>query len=309
MKIKLKYIASAAFALTLLLTAGDAKAQNEGPIVLDPLFEYPIAPDELVSLTDRSNWLMRHFWDSFDFKSKATVDQNALNHAFAVYIAPMPYADLKEVQESTAQLLKKIQKNPALLTQFTKAAEEALYGQRAKVWIDAVYMDYLKAYLGNKKIKDIRKVRYRRQLELLQNSQAGQRAKNFNFTKADGSAANYHPVSTPTVIEFGNPGCDDCRMSRLKMESDAKFSSMVEKGLVNVLFIIPDAEEGWQKDVANYPQKWSVGTSDEVADIYDIRLSPTFYVIGKDGNIVAKNISVDKAMSLAISQVEESESK
>lgn len=293
------------YLITALLFAVNTTAliaQDDAPIVIDPVFEYPIAPDEIEGLTEKSNWLMKHFWDNFDFKTKGTVDQNALNHAFSVYIAPMPYSDVKDVEESVANLIKKIQKNPVLLTQFMKAAEESLYGQRAKMWIDPVYIEFLKAYTSSKKIKDIRKIRYKRQLNILENSLQGNKAPEFKFTKRDGSAGVYRPMSTPTLIEFGNPECDDCRMTRLKLESNAKFSSLVDKGLINVLFIIPDAGEGWENDVAGYSDKWVVGASEEVSDIYDIRLSPSLYVIGKDGKIVAKNVSLDKAISLTIEQ-------
>ena len=271
-------------------------------ITIEPLFEYPVAPEEIESLVDKSNWLMQHFWDNMDFKSKAAVDQTALNDAFRVYAFPMQWAEKTEVDKSVDGMLKLLEKNPTLLLQFTKAAEEALYGQRAKVWIDEVYMKYLQSYLKNKKIGAARKKRYERQYKLLSNSLLGTTPSSFTFTTPVGNPGKFEPIGVYTIIEFGDPDCDDCRHAKLKMETDIKFSSLVERGLVNVMFIIPDPSEGWQTQLTGYPSNWVVGGSDDVSDILDIRTSPSFWVIGKDGKIKAKNVSVEQAMNLAMQE-------
>ncbi|MDE5869058.1 MAG: DUF5106 domain-containing protein, partial [Muribaculaceae bacterium] len=110
------------------IRAQSSAAEENGVIYIEPLFTYPVAPEDIVSLGDKSNWLMQHFWDSFDFKSKKAVDQNALNDAFSVYSHPMIWADKDVVLKSTDNLINNISKNPVLMLQFTKAAEENLYG-------------------------------------------------------------------------------------------------------------------------------------------------------------------------------------
>lgn len=282
-------------------TTGDSG--NQG-IVIDQLFEYCTAPDELVSLEERSDYIMKHFWDNMNFKSGKAVDQYALTHAFSVYSSAMPYASREAVEQSTKELIKKLQKNPALLLQFTKAAEENLYGNRAQFWVDEIYIPFLQALVNAKKIDKVRKIKYERQLKLLSNSQPGTIAPNFTFTKPDGTPGRYFPMRTPTLIEFGSPTCHECRMARLKLESNVALQNAVNNGQVSILFIIPEEEDDWQNKVSSYNSKWAVGSSDDVADIYDIRLSPTFYVIGNDGKIIAKNITADNAVSLLMDQIE-----
>lgn len=288
--------ALAAFAM---LAAATAPALRAEVIEIEPLFEYPVAPEEIPTLADKSNWLMQHFWDNMNFKQKTAVNQAALNDAFKVYTLPMQWADKTEVDKAVDAQLQKLQKNPTLLLQFTKAAEESLYGERAKVWIDEIYVKYLEAFLKNKKIPDARKIRYRKQLTQIKNSMVGNTAPSFDFTTPVGNPGKYEPIGVFTIIEFGDPDCDDCRMSKLKMETDIRFSSLVDRGLVNVVFIIPDPTEGWQTKVADYPSNWVVGASDTVSDILDLRTTPSFYVIGKDGKIMAKNVSVVQAKTMA----------
>lgn len=285
-----------------------ASAQD-ATMTIRPIFEYPEAPEELESLGDRSDWLMKHFWDKMNFKSKNAVDQNALNHAFKVYTATMPYAELNVANASIASLLNNLRKNPVLLLQFTKAAEESIYGPRADMWIDEVYIKFLRELIANKKIDENRKLRYRRQLATLEASQPGKAAPVFSFTTPAGKESKYFPMATPTIIEFGNPTCDDCRHAALKMSVNATLSKMVDKGEVNVLFIIPDADDNWQSSLSSYDSKWAVGASDSVADIYDIRLTPTFYVVGRDGLIKAKNIPVQEAIQTVIDEVKSTSSQ
>ena len=286
----------------MLTTTCTASAQEQ--LKVQALFEYPVAPEELPTMTGKSNWLMQNFWNPLDLKSKQAVDQAALNHAFKVYVTPMRWADRDVSLSSVDNLVKQLQKNPTLLLQFTKAAEENLYGPRADVYIDEVYIKFLEGIVKQKKISELQRSRYDRQLKILSGSLQGSPAPHFEFERADGTIGEYYPMSTPTIIEFGDPDCTDCQLDKLRLDTNLKLSDAIDKGKVNVMFIMPAPPEGWQEKVNGYPSKWVVGASEDIDDIYDIRLTPTFYVIGGDGTIAAKNITVDNAINVALSAAE-----
>ncbi len=270
---------------------------------IEPLFEYPTAPESLTSLVDKSNYLLEHFWDSMDFKATTAVDQNALNDAMKVYSVPLRWADLANAEASIDKLIEKISKNPTLLTQFTKASEEVLYGPRAEFWVDAVYTKFLEAFLKNKKIPAARKVKYEKQLRTLQNSMTGKPAPSFDFTGKNGKKEKYMAMSTPTIIIFGNPEDTDWRMTRLKMETNVPLRQAVDQGKLNILYIIPFKMENWEKEIANYPSTWTVGEAPEVSDIVDLRAEPSVYLIGGDTNIILKNVTVPTAVNEALKRV------
>lgn len=300
--------------LALLLGAGaTASAQeandsidliDQGVMYMDPLFEYPIAPEELTDFRAKCDWLAENFWNPLDIKTKEAVDQAKLNHAFQVYATTCQYATKEKVTAAVDKLLKSLQKNPMLLYQMTKAAEENIYGPRAEVWIDELYAKILTSALANKKFPKTKRARYELQLKQLNGSMIGNAPAMFDFVRPNGESAKYFPMSTPTIIIFGDPDCDDCRMGKLRMQSNIAFSKAVTDGKLNVLFIIPDAENGWEAKVADFPKNWTVGASDTVAEIYDMREIPEIYVVGSDGKIVEKNIGVMKAMETALSLLE-----
>lgn len=277
---------------------------DSGVMYIEPLFEYPIAPEEISEFTEKCNWLAENFWNSLDLKAKETVDQAKLNHAFKVYATPLQYAEKERVTAAVDRLMKNMQKNPMILYQFTKAAEENIYGPRAEVWIDELYVRILRAALANKKFPKSKRARYELQLKQLEGSLVGNAPAKFDFVRPNGDPAQFFPMSTPTIIIFGDPDCNDCRMGKLRMQANVAFSKAVTDGKINVLFIIPDADEGWQAKVSDFPKNWSVGASDTVADIYDIREIPEVYVIGPDGKVANKHISIMNAMSSALSFIE-----
>lgn len=295
MKPAIRKLFSATLAF-LALTVAPSPSQAQEIIEIEPLFEYPVAPEEMESMTDKSNYLVEHFWDALDLKSMGVVDQNALNHAFMVFSTPMRFADKEKTLQAVDKLLERIGKNPVLTIQFAKAAEEALYGPRSEVWIDEVYLRFLQALEKNKKVPAARKARYMQQLGSLSKSSAGMTAPLFSFTDAEGGKHGYFPMSTPTVIVFCDPTVADWRMWRMTLETNIPFMTAVEKGKVNVMFIVPQESGNWKEEVASYPKSWTVGIAPDIKSTYDIRLTPTVYVIDSKGKIADKNVNPARAV-------------
>lgn len=307
MNIKILAVSAALLCIGMPLSAqetDDSSALIEpGILYVEPLFEYPVAPEELSSFSDKCDWLAENFWNPLDLKTKDAVDQNKLNHAFKVYATTCQYAAKDKVTAAIDKLMKNLQKNPTLLFQMTKAAEETVYGPRAEFWIDELYARILSSALVSKKFPSSKRAKYELQLKQLQSSMIGETPARFEFVRSNGEQAQYFPMATPTIIIFGDPDCDECRMGKLKMQSNVEFSKAVTDGKINVLFIIPDPESGWQEKVADFPQNWNVGASETVGDIYDIREVPEIYVIDSDGKIVNKHIGVINAMATTLSLI------
>lgn len=282
----------------ILISVSTIKAHDDTSqqIVVTALFEYPVVPESIEDWTERNNWLIENFWEPLDFNQKS-VGQIQLNHAFKTWVVPMRFANKEVVLKTTDKLLSKLSKNPALLYQFTKAAEENLYSPTAEVWIDEVYLKFLKSISVNKKIDDIRKVRYKLQYEKLSNTLLGNTAKIFDFVERNGQKKEVYFNDKYTIIEFGHPDCTDCRIATIHLETDVQIAELIANGKLQVYYVIPDMDnEEWQMQVADYPQSWIVGASDEVEDIYDIRLSPTFYIMSPDKKIIAKNAPVEEVI-------------
>lgn len=283
------------------------------PIYITPLFEYPVAPEELPDLQSKSEYVLTHFWDNMDFGSKSTVDQNALNHAFEIYTAAMPYSSAEVAMGSVNTLIKKLKGNPTLTLQFTKAAEETLYGPRAEFWSDDIYGAFLKNVISDKDIAPIRKARYERQQKILNATAVGKKFPQLRLTLRDGRQREFKADKEWTLIEIGNPDCDDCRFAKTKLSMASDLQDLVEEGKLEILFIVADAVPEEQADLLNdfasYPEYWTPSISYGADDILDIRYTPSFYLLGKKGEILGKNMDVNAAIDKLRESVSESKAK
>ncbi len=276
-------------------------AQTEETFEIEPLFEYPMAPEDIPTLAGKSNYLMEHFWDNMNFKVKGALDQNAVNDAMKVFVTPLRWADKDKADVAIGKLIDKISKNPTLLLQFTKGAEETMYSPRADVWIDEIYLKFLQAIVKNKKVPESRRNHYAEQLKTIGNTLIGGIAPEFKFTAPGGEKKTYMPMSTPTLIIFGNPKSTDWRLARLRMETNVNLRQAIEKGKANILYIVPFVSDTWEIDTNGYSNSWTVGYAPEISTVYDNRVMPSIYVIGNDGKIVNKNVTLDEALSTLLS--------
>lgn len=278
----------------ILCMTGFSRADAQ--IIVEPIFEYPVAPDDIENLNERSSWLVTHFWDNMDLNTDTTVDQNALNHAFFVYTSAMQFADRDSALKSVDALLKRIKGKPALTMQFVKAAEETLYGPRADIWSDEVYIPFLKALGAEKNVSQIRKERYARQLDLLQNTQPGKKAPAFRYRLTNGHYKDLKVDRPFTIIEFGDPECDDCAFAKLKLEMAADIQDLIADKQLQILFIVPDVAADEETEVMDalktYPAAWTTGIGYGIEDAYDIRQTPSFYLLNSKGEIIIKNRDV-----------------
>lgn len=274
--------------------APDTESANEETVlVLPPLFDYATAPEEIESWADRSNWLVEHFWDNFDFKQKV-VGQTQLNHAFKTYIVPMRFADAEVTMKSIKKLIGQLNKNSTLLIQFTKAAERNIYNPATSdMLIDEVYLEFLKALCNNKKVGDLHKARYLHQVKPLENTIIGRQMPKFGFEDHTGVNTEFSPEAITTIIEFGDPDCSECRITRLRLETDTYLQSLAKDGKLRILFISPEVApedmSSWRESVKDYPHYWTVGASEDLAEELDLRTTPCIYLIDAQRNIVSKN--------------------
>lgn len=292
-----KHIVSALLFCASAVSPFEISAQQ---IFIEPLFEYPSAPDTLDGLQERSDYLMDHFWDSFDFSSKEAVDQTALNDAFNVYLTAMRYAERNKALASVNNIIKNLKGNSTLLYQFTKAAEEGLYGPRASIWSDEAYMPFLKAIVSDKNLSDTRKQRYAMQLDVIKRNTPGMKFPPVRLTLRNGRHSNFEVKSPLTLVEFGNPDCDDCKFSRMKLEMATDIAEQIENGDLGMYFIVADAVPEEQPEILSLmqelPEKWIAGICYGGDDTFDIRSTPSFYLLDKDGKILAKNLDVTEAV-------------
>lgn len=289
---------SASMAQQPAATTTPSDTTGQQPVYITPLFDYPMAPDDLPDITARANWLMNHFWDAMDF-TQGAVSQVALNHAFKVYTVPMQWADRQIVHKSVDALISGIKKNPTLLVQFTKAAEDNLYAPAAELWIDDVYLKFIDALLAEKKVPESRKTRYEYQRGPLACTLIGNPMPPVPYTAVtltgDTTATTVQYTAPFNLIVFGDPTCSDCKIAKLHIETSSVIQRLIADGKLSLYYIVPDEEgvENCYVWLASYPEMWKRGAGKTLDETIDMRLTPTLYLVDGNGNILDKHLGAE----------------
>lgn len=257
------------------------------------LFDYPEPPEELVSLQDRTTYLVKHFWDRCNMQS-AILKRDKFKAAFMDYISFMPYADSLAVHESIAKLISSYKKSPEHLVTLAELAEAAVYNGEADFTSDELFLPFAKAVAENKKISKTDKARFVHEAKIVEQTQVGKVAPELKYTLRDGSKGQLSDTRGVHVLLFVNdPDCDECRTARIRLSADHNVNQLIDDGLLKIVSIYPDEySEEWAQDVANYNQRWIVCASADVDEEYDLRLTPTIYYLNPKGEILSKSLTV-----------------
>lgn len=284
--------AASAVAAVSLVSAPSAFAadNNDGHY-----FPYPVPPESLETLTERTNFLMEHFWERCNLKS-AFSSLPKMREAFNDYVQFMPYADASVVHSSIESLIKQVSKNPRHLLALGEMAEGALYGDTALVLCDECYLPFAKAVVANKKIPMADKARFAYQAGSLAGSQVGMEAPDFTFTTPSGERKTLAEVSPGAyvVLFFNDPECDDCELARVRLAADMNLNDLIDAGQIRVVSILPsEPSDEWREKAASYSGKWIVGAAPNVDEIYDMRTAPVIYYLDNKRRILSKSLDAD----------------
>ncbi len=258
-------------------------------------FEYPKVPDNLETLTERSNFFIENFWKRCNMKS-AFSSRAKMAQAFNDYISFMPYADAKVVHASIDKLIADVSKNPKNLLTLAEIAEGALYADTARIACDECYLPFAQAVANNRKISKAEKARFEYQATALASSQVGMTAPELAYTRPDGTKGKLSEL-TPgayVLLFFNDPDCTECELARIRLSADANLNDLVSSGKIIVLSIYPgEADDEWRDRTSVYNSRWEVGAAPDADEYYDMRNPPVIYYLNGDHTILSKTFDID----------------
>lgn len=275
------------FAIFLLFFLGVRLAAAQS------LFQLPIVPDSIQTLSDRCDYLAEHYWDYCEPK-QAMGHREKLSDELSTYLNILINADADKAVKGVEGLTKKFGKDAGDLLFLTTQAERMLYGDSAATWVDELYIPFLEAAIGHKKIDKANKARFQHQLTTLANSLPGRVAPSLPLKLGDGTKGNLDDFNAQAlVIFFNDPDCDECRLARMRLDADILTNQLIDKGIVKVVSL--SLGEPWPDS----PSRW-VNAANEDADLtFDLRgETPQFYVLDRDHKIRFKHLDADQVLDI-----------
>lgn len=261
-------------------------------------FPYPEVPESLTTLYDRSDYLIEHFWERCNLKSAFSY-RNKFKKAFTDYLGILPYANKDIINTSISKLIKEVKKQPQNMLTLGQIAEETLYSDSAVYWSDELYYHFAKAVTETKKIANEDKARFKYHAQVLSHSQIGMKAYDLPYTDESGNQCNLKDIVAPFIILFINEyDCDDCMFAKARLSADIKTNQMLEDETLAIVSLTPgEADDDWKRAIVSYPEKWHKAASPDVDSYFDLKMTPTIYVLNINHEIISKNITLNMLLN------------
>lgn len=258
-------------AILLLFSATACHGQSQKSVATVQKFTVPKPPAMLTAQEARAEFVATHYWDNFNFADTTLIgNADITEQAFADFVNILPHLPESLIEKSVAAMMRKATADNAMYAHFMELSEKYLYEPNSPMRNEDLYIVVLHNILANGKLDNIYKVRPRYQLELALKNRVGNKALDFAYTTEKGGKAKlYATAGDPLLLFFFRPDCAMCKEVKEYVGSRG-----IDKQ-VKILYVNPE-------------------TDTHLGTLYDLRASPTLYLLAKDKTVILKDVSIEQ---------------
>ncbi|AUI46033.1 DUF5106 domain-containing protein [Bacteroides fragilis] len=293
------------FILLLVLTAcksGPAASQEQnGKQDTVKVFNLPDIPVVLNTVSQRADYMVKHYWDRFDFTDTTYVSQiDVAEQAWVDYCDLLEHVPLSDAQTAIKETIGRAGKNKKMLDFFAELADKYLYDPNSPMRNEELYIPVLEALTASPMLNETEKIRPQARLELAQKNRLGTKALNFTYTLDSGAKGTlYQFPAEYTLLFINNPGCHACAEMIEGLKASPVINGFTAAKKLKVLSIYPDEElDEWKKHRNDFAKEWTNGYDKELViknkNLYDLRAIPTLYLLDKNKTVLLKDATLQK---------------
>ncbi len=277
-----------AYILAVLAVSGTCSASD------GDLFPYPKPTDDMVSLNERCDYIVSQFWKRCDFKG-AMSKKEALNSTFGDWVSFLPYATADTVHASIDRMLESVRKSGPQTLELARLAEGWLYSDTSEIYSEEVYYPFAKAAASHKKISSADRAHFENHVRILDNTRKGERVGHLDFVTASGEKKSLDDFHTQMiVVMFNDHKSDACTLARVRLSADINATALIRAGLLTVICLDPaEADDDWKAAAETYPADWTVGTLPDARSYFNLRYTPSLFLLDARHRLLAKDIRID----------------
>lgn len=277
---------------SLIALAMSVCAQARTPVEL-PL---PEVPANLTQPSERAAYVLLHFWDAMDWKNKAlTGDDQFMEQNSSNFYSLFNMTD--SVSESTAvgRMLEGASADMEAYRKVADIAKTYLYEPYSPVADDDAYAVVADRLLADGKLDEAELLRIEETHRMAMKNRVGEQAADFEYTDRTGRRCRLSDETGSKdylLLMFYDPDCQDCA----ELEHHLQTASEFKRPDFGVLMVSPyGGGELWERHASTIPAEWAVGYTDDadLDELYDIRVTPTVYLLDRNGKVLAKNVTID----------------
>lgn len=252
----------------------------------------PDIPDSITQPERRAAYAALRWWDALDFANDSrSLDTAFIEQNFVNFMTVLANTDTLSQQRAVDRLLSSAQHSPQAWSLMVEVAEKYLYDPNSPFRSDELYIPFLRSQSRSPLADEARRARDAYRLAMAMKNRPGHPATDFSFVTRDGLRTSLHAVKSdkPLLLIFYNPDCESCG------ETIARLRKVDLTGRFTVLAVDAESERDlWEATAADMPADWTVGyalTPVLEEELYDLKASPTIYVLDTDRGVLAKDVA------------------
>lgn len=262
-------------------------------------FQLPEVPVMLQASEDRLNFVVRHYWDNFDFKDTAYIhapdvtEQALVNYIDLLTRVPADVADSCLTQTMNAAV-----REEKMGKYFAETFRRYLFDPNSPMRKEEMYEPVSRFLAALPTADEAVRSRARHDLKLIRMNKAGTVAADFVYTLPSGAQKRMHGIRSPyTLLLFYNPDCHGCAETLAAMKASPVLNRPDIMKQVKILAFYPDEDRNvWLNHRSEIPAGW-INSYDKdlevlTQELYDLKAMPTLYLLDKDKKVILKDAPV-----------------
>lgn len=260
-------------------------------------------PSSITVPEERAAYLVRHYWDGFDFADTAYLHQpEVTEQALSNYIDLMRYVAPEMADSALTRLVERTAVPKRVQSYYAGLFEKYLYESDSPVRNEELYIPVLRAILSSPVWDEIDKIRPAQLLDLVLRNRVGEMATDFTFTLKEGQTARLHELTADYVLlYFYDPDCHFCQETTRHLSASPVIAGLISKGRLKVLAVYAEGdEEAWKNHWSAMPSDWMVSYDAALSlkneELYDLKSMPTLYLLDRDKKVLLKAATYNQCL-------------
>jgi thiol-disulfide isomerase/thioredoxin len=263
-----------------------------------------VAEASPVIVSASSKETLLQYWDNFNFRDTLALKNPEIGEQAVVnFIAALRRFPDTVSTRAVKHMLSKAKPFATSFSYFTKQYEHYLYDPNSPMRNDTYYQPVLEFLLDSCALDKTDKYRYSSLLKMVKMNSAGNAAPDFDFQVPAGTRGSLYGINAPfTLLFFYEPGCPHCEAAIDELQTTPGFQELVANGKLNVLAIYAMGDRKiWKAYQSRIPLGWTNGLDKDkqvlTKGLYEIRASPTIYLLDKDKVVLLKDTDLRQVAS------------
>lgn len=240
-------------------------------------FPYPQVPAELKTVEERADFVVKHYWDRFDFQDTTLLHrQEVAEQGFVNFIDLLPRLGGNLGLEGIRCFSQRaFAQKGREADYFMDLSERYLFNEDSSLRNDTLYALFLEEIDRTAVADEAMRSRHEFLVENIRKNRIGTVAADFTFQDREGRQQSLHQVKSPyTLLYFYDPDCEHCNEVAAEMAKEPKIMTNPAVKLVEV-------------DASRRQDLW---------ELYFLRSFPVIYLLDADKRVVLKDATLQQIM-------------